>query len=146
MAVTTLDQLRKYSEGSEVELPGFYGQEPITVRLKRPSLMLLVQSGEIPNPLLNTAAELFQKGVNDAVKNGDSFKYTAETLTRIAKASLIEPTYADFEKLGLVLTDAQLMYIYTFAQTGVDSFKSFRKEQEALRAAEHGKPLPKASE
>ncbi len=70
MAVTTLDQLRKYSEGSEVELPGFYGQEPITVRLKRPSLMLLVQSGEIPNPLLNTAAELFQKGVNDAVKNG----------------------------------------------------------------------------
>ena len=27
MAVTTLDQLRKYSEGSEVELPGFYGKE-----------------------------------------------------------------------------------------------------------------------
>lgn len=145
MAVTTLDQLKKYSEGSEVELPGFYGKEPITVRLKRPSLMLLVQSGEIPNPLLNTAAELFQKGVNDAVKNGDSFKYTAEALTRIAKASLIEPSYADFEKAGLSLTDAQLMYIYTFAQTGVDTFKSFRKEQEALLSAEYGETVPEAS-
>lgn len=128
MAVTTLDQLRKYSEGSEVELPGFYGKEPITVRLKRPSLMLLVQDGKIPNPLLNTAAELFQNGMNDAVKNGYSFKYTAETLLRIAKASLIEPTYEDFERAGLNLTDAQLLHIYVFAQTGADALKSFRKE------------------
>ncbi len=38
MAVTTIEELRKYADGSEVELPGFTPEQPFIVRLRRPSL------------------------------------------------------------------------------------------------------------
>lgn len=128
MAITTLEQLKKYSEGSEVELPGFVEREPITVKLKRPSLMMLAQDGIIPNTLLGAASDLFKNGVTSSMKDGEAFKQTSETLIKIARASLISPTYEDFEKAGLSLTDIQLIFIYNFSQTGVNSLKSFREE------------------
>lgn len=128
MAVTTLEQLKQYSEGSEVELPGFVEGESITVKLKRPSLMMLAQDGGIPNALLGSASDLFKNGVTNSMKDGTAFKQTSETLIRVAKASLVSPTYEDFEKAGLSLTDMQLIFIYNFSQTGVNSFKSFRKK------------------
>ena len=49
MAVTTMDELKHYAEGTEVELSGFAEGQPFVVKLKRPSLMLLAQNGDIPN-------------------------------------------------------------------------------------------------
>lgn len=128
MAVTTLEQLKQYSEGSEVELPGFDPDTPFIVRLKRPSLMILAQSGKIPNELLDSAAELFKRGLADSVKGGESFQRTAQTLVQIAKASLVSPSYEELEEAGIALTDMQLIYIYNFTQTGVNALKSFRKK------------------
>ena len=58
MAVTSLENLKKLSEGQEVELPG-WDEEPFICKLKRPSLLGLVEGGQIPNPLLNAAYILF---------------------------------------------------------------------------------------
>ena len=70
MAVTTLEQLKNYAGGSEVELPGFIAGEPLIVKLRRPSLMEMAQSGKIPNPLLSAVSELFQTGTSAAWRKG----------------------------------------------------------------------------
>ena len=128
MAVTTLDELKRYSEGSEVELPGFDPDTPFVARLKRPSLMILAQNGGIPNTLLHSASELFKNGLNESMKDGEAFQKTAQTLIKIAKASLISPSYEELEQAGITLTDMQLIYIYNFTQTGVHALKSFRQK------------------
>ena len=103
-----------------------------------PSLLVLAQEGEIPNPLLGAAARLFQRGMMDAARDGEGFLQTAETLVRIAKASLVEPSWAELEQAGLTLTDLQLMYLYNFVQTGVDSLRSFRDGKKAAAPAADG--------
>lgn len=141
MAVTSIDQLKKYAAGTEVTLPGFVSDEPFVAVLRRPSLLIMAQAGEIPNPLLSSAAELFQRGT-DSITDGEKFTQTAQTLITVAKAALVKPTYQDIESAGLTLTDLQLLYIHNFAQTGVDTLKSFRTQSESVPGAEHGADVP----
>ena len=89
--------------------------------------MQLAQKGDIPNPLLGVASELFKNGVNKAMDNGERMKELGEVLTIVAEASMVEPSYSELEEAGINLTDQQLLYIYNYTQTGVDSLKVFRK-------------------
>ena len=139
MAVTSIQSLKKYAEGSEVELSGFVNRETITVRLKRPSLFGLAESGKIPNPLLRVAAGLFKNGVTQTAGEGESFKDTASLVVQVAKAALVEPTYDDFAEAGLTLTDTQLLEIYHFTQTGVELMSRFRGKQGSDKSAGAGK-------
>lgn len=127
MAVTSLEKLKELSKGIEVELQG-WDNEPFICILKRPSLLGLVESGDIPNPLLNAAYILFNgaKTPKDVV----SLKEQKELFTIIARASMVDPTYQDLEDIGLELTDLQLMEIYKFTQLGLKSLISFRTKQE----------------
>ena len=125
---TKIEEIKKIAGGSEVELPGFTSEsEPLVVVLKRPSIMQLAQKGDIPNPLLGVASELFKNGVNKAMDNGERMKELGEVLTIVAEASMVEPSYSELEEAGINLTDLQLLYIYNYTQTGVDSLKVFRK-------------------
>ena len=125
---TKIEEIKKIAGGSEVELPGFTSEsEPLAVVLKRPSIMQLAQKGDIPNPLLGVASELFKNGVNKAMDNGERMKELGEVLTIVAEASMVEPSYSELEEAGINLTDQQLLYIYNYTQTGVDSLKVFRK-------------------
>lgn len=132
---TSIEDLKKYAGGSEVELPGFVSDDPLIVKLRRPSLLDLAESGAIPNSLLTVAAELFKGGADGAIKTGNSLVDTAKILKCIAKAALVKPSYQDFESAGLYLTDMQLMYIYNYVQTGIDSLRIFREKQGS--AADH---------
>ncbi|MEY8275093.1 hypothetical protein [Blautia marasmi] len=130
--VASIEDIKKIAGGSEVELPGFTSEsDSFNVMLKRPSIMRLAQEGIIPNALLGTASELFKNGANSAMSSGEKMKELGEVLTTIAKASLINPTYEELEEAGIELTDPQLLYIYNFVQTGVDSLKVFRKVKES---------------
>ena len=126
MAVTSLENLKKLSEGQEVELPG-WGEEPFICKLKRPSLLGLVEGGQIPNPLLNAAYILF----NGAKTQKDvlNLKDQKEILDIVARAAMVEPTYQQLKDIGLELTDLQLLDIYNFTQLGVRSLISFRTKQ-----------------
>ena len=121
MAVTSIEDLKKIAEGQEVELIG-WGEEPFVCKLKRPSMLGLVANGDIPNPLLNAAYILF---------NGA--KTTKDLLTIMAKTAMVEPTYDDLEKIGLELTDAQLLEIYNYTQIGIKALTSFRAKQENIK-------------
>lgn len=139
MAVTTIEELRKYADGSEVELPGFTPEQPFIVQLRRPSLMELVVSGQIPNPLLTSAAKLFQDGVGKSLGyEAEQFQQTAEVLLQVAKACLISPTYEEIKAAGLTLTDLQLYAIYGFMQTGVNALANFRGQQGNRTHSENG--------
>ena len=127
--ITKIEDLKKSSGGSEVELPGFVSGETITVKLCRPSLLKLIESGSIPNPLLAAASELFGKGVFELQKTKGDFGDTAKVVLQMAKAALIEPTYEELEAADIDLTDSQLLYIYNFVQSGVNVMKVFREEQ-----------------
>ena len=126
MAVTSLENLKKLSEGQEVELPG-WDEEPFICKLKRPSLLGLVEGGQIPNPLLNAAYILF----NGAKTQKDvlNLKDQKEILDIVARAAMVEPTYQQLKDIGLELTDLQLLDIYHFTQLGVRSLISFRTKQ-----------------
>ncbi len=126
MAVTSLEKLKSLSEGQEVELQG-WDDEPFICKLKRPSLLGLVESGQIPNPLLNAAYILFNgaKSQKDVI----NMKEQKEILDIVARAAMVEPTYQQIKDIGLELTDLQLLDIYNFTQLGVRSLISFRTKQ-----------------
>lgn len=130
MAVTSIEDLKKIAEGQEVELIG-WGEEPFVCKLKRPSMLGLVENGDIPNPLLNAAYILFNgaKSTKDVINMKDQ----KELLTIMAKAAMVEPTYDDLEKIGLELTDSQLLEIYNYTQIGIKALTSFRTKQKYIK-------------
>lgn len=130
MAVTSIEDLKKIAEGQEVELLG-WNEEPFICKLKRPSMLGLVANGDIPNPLLNAAYILFNgaKTTKDVI----NMKEQKELLTIMAKAAMVDPTYDDLEKIGLELTDAQLLEIYNYTQIGIKALTSFRTKQKNIK-------------
>ena len=127
MAVTSIEKLKKIAQGQEVELQG-WDEEPFVCVLKRPSLLGLVENGDIPNPLLHAAYILFNGSNNP--KDQVNLKEANELYRIIAKAAMVSPTYEQLEEIGLELTDMQLLEIYRFTQLGVKSLISFRTKQE----------------
>ena len=127
MAVTSIEKLKKLSQGQEVELQG-WDEEPFVCVLKRPSLLGLVENGDIPNPLLHAAYILFNSSNNP--KDQVNLKEMNDLYRIIAKAAMVNPTYDQVVEAGLELTDMQLLEIYRFTQLGVKSLISFRTKQE----------------
>ena len=127
MAVTSIEKLKKLSQGQEVELQG-WDEEPFMCVLKRPSLLGLVENGDIPNPLLHAAYILFNGSNNP--KDQVNLKEMNDLYRIIAKAAMVNPTYDQVVEAGLELTDMQLLEIYRFTQLGVKSLISFRTKQE----------------
>ena len=134
MAVTSIEKLKQLSQGQEVELQG-WDEEPFVRILKRPSLLGLVENGDIPNPLLHAAYILFN-GSNDP-KDQINLKEANDLYRIIAKAAMVNPTYQDIIDAGLELTDMQLLEIYRFTQLGVKSLISFRSKQENTKNTKH---------
>ena len=134
MAVTSIEKLKQLSQGQEVELQG-WDEEPFVCILKRPSLLGLVENGDIPNPLLHAAYILFN-GSNDP-KDQINLKEANDLYRIIAKAAMVNPTYQDVIDAGLELTDMQLLEIYRFTQLGVKSLISFRSKQKYTKNTKH---------
>ena len=111
-----LEQYKK-RDGAVIELPEFDEQTPFIAQVKRPSLFDLCKNGDIPNPLLSTAQELFE----GKLEKGNIVKYK-EVLEVVAKASLVEPTY---EQVKDVITDEQLISIFDYALKGVVALVPF---------------------
>lgn len=135
--ITQIKDLKKFINGVEVELPGFNSDAPFICKIKRPSLLSMAENGTIPNPLLGAAADLFNNTNRDKISLHDM----SEIMTIVAKAAMCEPSLADLEKEGLSLTDMQLLYIYNYTQTGVDSLKSFREKQAVNTTDKPSKPI-----
>jgi len=122
--VTSLNKLKEIAKGEIVVLPG-WGEEDFVCRVKRISMLSLVKGGKIPNPLLNSAQEIFMDGAG-ASTSGDDFKEMTELLSIFIKESLVEPSLEELEEIGLELTDEQVIAIFNYSQHGAGALKKFR--------------------
>ena len=118
-----------------VELPGWDQDQPFYARLRRVSLLNLIERGELPNELLKIAHKL------TTAKQGRFNPFTDSTpeelveftrlLHNFARAALVEPTYQELEENGIFLTDLQLTAIFQYCQKGVQALALFRERPAA---------------
>ena len=120
MSVISASEFRKRST-RVIEIDGFEPGEKIEVRIKPASLINLMVSGKLPNDLLATVEELFNKG--DDLKNQDVFAQGADKVKEImglidliCDQSLVEPLFGEIKD---VITDNQKMQIMSAAQGNV---------------------------
>lgn len=143
LKVTRIEDLKEYAKGQVVELPPFAEGQPLVVRMSRPSMLAMVEKGRIPNSLLVVANKLFMGGSDLDTGNTDFLKDMNGVLKEICRASLIEPTYEEFEDAGIRLTDDQMMAIFSYSQKGVKALESFRQKPGNLNSNWTGKGVPK---
>ena len=124
---TPIEQLMSYAGGNLVRLPDFSEGQPFVAKLKRPSLLVLMKNGKIPNALISTAANLFNGKSNDNGENSKQLEEMYRVMTIIAEASLISPSFNEIKEAGIELTDEQLIAIFNYSQKGVTGLQSFRK-------------------
>ena len=131
LEVTSLEQLKEMAKGEIVPLPSFINGIPFVARLKRPSLLGLIQQGKIPNQLLSAANELFY-GKSSHKKEDESLdmKEMSEVMMIMAKSALVEPTHEQLDELGMELTDEQIVTLFNYTQKGLKAIEKFCQEPE----------------
>jgi hypothetical protein len=138
MKVTSIDQLKVMSGGEIVKLPPFIQGQDFYAKLRRPSMLKLVQSGQIPNSLLRTANMLFSGGVNEELDRDDEFmKDMFDVIDVLAGAVFVEPSWNDLKSAGIELTDEQYMFIFNYTQEGVKALEPFRENEENTAVSQH---------
>lgn len=131
MKVTSIDELKVMASGEVVELPPFINGKKFYARLRRPSIMKLVQSGRIPNRLLRAANTLFNGEVRKELDVDDEFmKDLFDVIDVMADSVFVEPSYKEIKDAGIELTDEQYMFIFNYSQEGVEKLEPFRENEE----------------
>lgn len=129
LKVTNITDIQQYAAGSVVRLPDFGPGQPFVVRLRRPSLLVMVKSGKIPNTLIEQATNLFAKGAESMVGQGkNTLGEMCEIIDVVIGAALVQPTLKEIEGAGIELTDEQKMAIFSYTQSGVKALEQFRTE------------------
>lgn len=127
ISITSLSSLEQYAQGQVVELPPFGEGQPFFARLRRPSLLMLIKSGKIPNALLATANSLFVGGKIET-KDPSALADVVGVMEVICEASFVEPTWAQITGAGVELTDQQYMAVFNYSQQGIKALDSFREQ------------------
>lgn len=125
--VTSMTDLKRYAAGQVVELPPFADGMPFIARLRRPSMLFLAKTGQIPNTLLSKAGQLFNGGgagfdADDTNMLSDVY----DIVMVVINAALVSPTIDEIHEAGLELADDQIMAIFNYTQGGIKALESFR--------------------
>ena len=140
--VTSIDQLKLMSGGEIVKLPPFIQGQDFYAKLRRPSMLKLVQSGQIPNSLLRTANMLFSGGVNEELDRDDEFmKDLFDLIDVLAGAVFVEPSWSELKQAEIELTDEQYMFIFNYTQEGVKQLEPFREDEEVASIDQYVKSV-----
>lgn len=105
-------------------LSGWAPDEEFQVKLRRPTIYNMAAMGYIPNPIMGAVQTMFS-GNSQKIDAIDARKQ-GEAVVAMAKFAMLEPTYQEVIDAGLMLTDDQLIEIYTFALGGAPALAAFR--------------------
>lgn len=131
--VTTIDQLKVMAGGEIVKMPPFIEGQDFYAKLRRPSMLKLVQSGKIPNSLLRTANMMFSGEVEGELDRDDEFmKDMFDLIDVLADSVFVEPSWSDMKQAGIELTDEQYMFIFNYTQKGVQAIEPFSEDKENI--------------
>lgn len=129
LKVTSLDDLKSYAEGQIIELPPFAEGQEFIVKLRRPSMLMMMKANLFPNELLTVANSLFVgTAAGEIMKDPETLRRSTEVFIEVAKRALVAPTYSDLEAAGMELTDEQLTFIFNYSQDGVKFLSQFRNQ------------------
>ena len=132
-AVTTIDQLKIMAGGEIVKMPPFIEGQDFYAKLRRPSMLKLVQSGKIPNSLLRTANMMFSGEVEGELDRDDEFMGDMfDLIDVLADSVFVEPSWSDMKQAGIELTDEQYMFIFNYTQKGVQAIEPFSPDKENI--------------
>ena len=122
MSVTTVEELAKIKITFVVELPPFTDGSKLTVELKNPSIIDMVCSGRIYNPIIGDAMKVIgeeaKENISEAEKEAreeQSRKAKIESIKfmkYVAESCLVNPTLEDINKYTGGLTDEQIFAIF----------------------------------
>lgn len=131
--VTTIDQLKVMAGGEIVKMPPFIEGQDFYAKLRRPSMLKLVQSGKIPNSLLRTANMMFSGEVEGELDRDDEFMGDMfDLIDVLADSVFVEPSWSDMKQAGIELTDEQYMFIFNYTQKGVQAIEPFSEDKENI--------------
>ncbi len=130
LEVTPITTLKEYAKGELVEFPPFAEGQPFVARVKRPSMMVLMKTGKIPNSLMMTANALFTGDNSKAAMDEDFYREVLGVIEVIAEASLVEPSWKELRDEGIELTDDQYTFLFNYTQKGIKALEPFRGEQQ----------------
>lgn len=125
--VTSIADLKSYAQGQIVELPPFAEGMPFVAQLRRPSMLFLAKTGQIPNTLLAKAGQLFNGGGASLDSDDTNMLSDVYDIAMVViKASLVSPTIDEIHDAGLELSDDQIMAIFNYTQGGIKALEQFR--------------------
>lgn len=134
--ITSIDELKVMASGEIVKLPSFGQGQDFYARLRRPSMLKLAQSGQIPNSLLQTANSLFNGTVDQKLDADPEFmKDMFDLIDVLAEAVFVEPSWQAIKDADIQLTDEQYMFIFNYTQQGVKAVEPFRENEETANPA-----------
>lgn len=123
--ITSISDIVKFTAGSIVRLPDFSDGHPFIAKLKRPSMLVLMKTGKIPNSLLNQATQLFKSGAG-ALGKDSGIDDLYDIMEIILGEAMVEPKYSELKDAGVQLSDDQMMAIFSYTQQGVKALENFR--------------------
>ena len=129
LEVTHITTLKEYANGELVEFPPFAEGQSFVARVKRPSMMVLMKTGKIPNSLMMTANALFTGDNSKSAMDEDFYREVLGVIEVIAEASLVEPSWKELQDEGIELTDDQYTFLFNYTQKGIKALEPFRGEQ-----------------
>ena len=121
----------------EIEIPGFVEGEKIKVKAQKPRLMAMAARGKIPNPLMAVATKLIRGEIKQ--KKVDMAE-SAKMIELYCHVCMVEPKY---EEIRDIITDEQMLGIFTWAMSGADEIEPFRTNRKDGTNNNDGKGIPK---
>lgn len=126
LEVTPITTLKEYAGGELVQFPPFSEDMPFVAKVKRPSMMVLMKTGKIPNSLLSAANALFSGNMRTE-EDSELYKEVLGVIEILAEASFVNPTWNELKEAEIELTDEQYTFLFNYIQRGVKALQPFRK-------------------
>lgn len=127
MAIITAEQFKQKARAI-ITIPGFDAGETFEVEVKKLSLVGLMSSGKIPNPLMKTVQDAFEglrsENTREQTEAGvmDKASDIGKLLDIVCEEAMVNPLYKDVRD---VMNDEQKLAVFEFTQRGVQEVQPF---------------------
>ena len=138
----TIEELKKVKT-QIIQISDFSGEGTFNVEVRRPSLLTLATSGNIPNELIGDVNDLFFGKKEEKDIEMSKLK---EIYDGIVKATLVSPTFEELKENDIQLTEVQIGELYKYVVGGVKELKYFREIQNSTKIAQYEQILQKIAE
>nr|DAF22019.1 MAG TPA: hypothetical protein [Caudoviricetes sp.] len=138
----TIEELKKVKT-QIIQISDFSGEGTFNVEVRRPSLLTLATSGNIPNELIGDVNDLFFGKKEEKDIEMSKLK---EIYDGIVKATLVSPSFEELVENDIQLTEVQIGELYKYVVGGVKELKYFREIQNSTKTAQYEQILQKIAE